>query len=155
MNSAMFTATQTYTATGAAILPPYRQPVSNTKPIVLLVEDDHYVSAYIWTLLNQCNFEVVSVTSGAEGLKLAQRLAPDVVVLDVDLPEMSGLEVCRRLKSDPKTSGIPVVFFSGYDEFAEAACDLGAEAFCVKPGDVCRLVDCLCEIISIQTHLRR
>ena len=120
----------------------------NAKPTVLLVEDDNYVSAAIWTLLKYSDYDVTIAESGAEGLKLAQSLSPDIVILDVNLPDLNGLEICRRLKADPGTAELPVVFFSGQSERAEEALKLGAEAFLVKPNDIIRLPDCLGQILA-------
>ncbi|HEX3626906.1 MAG TPA: response regulator [Verrucomicrobiae bacterium] len=118
------------------------------KATVLLVEDDNYVSASIWTLLKYSNFDVAVADSGADGFRLAQSLSPDIVLLDVNLPDMDGLEICRRLKADPATSDIPVVFFSGHGQFAHKALDLGAEAFLTKPNEIVRLADTLTQILT-------
>ena len=120
----------------------------NVKSTVLLVEDDNYVSAAIWTLLKYSNFEVTIAASGAEGLKQARSLAPDIVVLDVGLPDINGLEICRHLKADPGTAFLPIIFFSGQSQFAQQALDLGAEAFLHKPGDIGKIPDCLHEILA-------
>src|SRR5215469_17979726 len=89
---------------------------SNVKPTVLIVEDDNYVSAAMWALLTNSNFDVAVTANGAEGLKLAQALSPDIIVLDVNLPGMNGLEICRHLKADLNTSDVPVVFLSGQSQ---------------------------------------
>ena len=123
-------------------------PPLNVKSTVLLVEDDNYVSAAIWTLLKYANFEVTIAASGAEGLKLARSLTPDIVVLDVDLPEMNGLEICRHLKADPGTASLPVIFFSGQSHAAQQALDLGAEAFLFKPKDIGQIPDRLRKILD-------
>lgn len=120
----------------------------NAKPTVLVVEDNNYVSAAIWTILNDFNFDVAVTASGAQGLKLAQMLSPDIVVLDVNLPEMNGLEICRHLKADRGTSNLPVVFFSAESHHAKKAMNLGAEAFLVKPYDICQLPNCLSQILA-------
>lgn len=120
----------------------------NAKSTVLLVEDDNYVSAAIWTLLKYSNFEVTIAASGAEGLKLTRSLAPDIIVLDVGLPDINGLEICRHLKADPDTASLPVIFFSGQSQFAQQALDLGAEAFLFKPNDIGKISDCLRQILD-------
>lgn len=138
----------TTTPTPATILARSSGSAPNVRPIVLLVEDDNYVSAAIWTLLQDSNFDVIIAASAAEGLKLVKTLLPDIVVLDVGLPDMNGVEICRRLKTDPRTAGLPVVFFSAQSQFAEEALDLGAKAFLVKPNDIIRLADCLTQVLS-------
>jgi CheY-like chemotaxis protein len=120
----------------------------NFRPTVLLVEDDNYVRAAVWTLLKYSDFDVTVAGSGAEGFKLAGSLSPDIVVLDADLPEMTGLEICSRLKADRGTSNLPVVFLSAHNELAQQAFELGAEAFLVKRNDFGRLADCLVHILA-------
>lgn len=120
----------------------------DVKPTVLVVEDDNYVSATIWALLKESNFDVAVAASGADGFKLACTLVPDIIVLDVDLPGMNGLEICRRLKADSCTSGIPIVFLSGQSQLAGQGLALGAEAFLVKPLGICQLPDRLRQILA-------
>lgn len=120
----------------------------NVKHTVLVVEDDNYVSAAIWTLLKYSDFDVAVATCGVDGLKLAQTLTPDIVVLDVNLPDITGLEICRRLKADPSTSDIPIVFLSGRSEYAQTALNLGGEEFLVKPMGITQLPKCLGRILA-------
>lgn len=121
---------------------------ANVKSTVLLVEDDNYVSAAVWTLLKHSDFEVTVAASGGEGFKLARTLEPDIVVLDVDLPEMNGLEICRRLKADPDTAFLPVIFFSGQTHLVQKGLGLGAEAFLLKPTDIGKIPGCLRQILD-------
>jgi DNA-binding response OmpR family regulator len=142
------------TTTPATILAGSSGSTSNVKPIVLLVEDDNYVSAAIWTLLQDSNFDVIIAASAAEGFKMVKTILPDIVVLDVNLPDMSGVEIYRHLKTDPRTADLPVVFFSAHSQFAEEALDLGARAFLVKPNDIVRLADCLTQILAPRAAAR-
>lgn len=135
-------------ANPATILACSSPSAPNIKPTVLLVEDDNYVSATIWTLLKHSDFDVAVAECGVDGFKLARTLTPDIVVLDVNLPDMNGLEICRRLKADPGTSAIPIVFLSGRSEYAQTALDLGGEEFLVKPLGICQLPKCLSQILA-------
>src|SRR3954465_901391 len=76
-------------------------------------------------------FEVVSANSGAQALDIAQRGLCDIVLLDVLMPGMDGLEVCRRLKGDPRTAHVPVIMITALDEGADriAGLDAGADDF--------------------------
>ena len=125
-----------------------RELASNEKPRVLVVQDDPYVSAVIWTLLNQFNFDVISETSGLEGLELARTRRPDIVVLDVNLPGLNGLEVCHRLKADPETCALPVVFCSAQRYLADESLEVGAVAFFDKSNDVINLPQSLRRILA-------
>jgi CheY-like chemotaxis protein len=99
-------------------------------------------------LLNHFNFEVISETSGPVGRELARNLRLDAVVLDVDLPMMNGLEICRQLKADPETRALPVIFCSGQRYLADEAMEVGAAAFLAKPNEVFKLPGCLRQIIA-------
>ena len=126
-------------------------PAPRLKPAILLLNGNHYVSAVIWTLLNHFGFEIVSETSGPIGLELARSLFPDAVVLDVNLPGMNGLEICRRLKADPATDTLPVIFCTGQVYLADEAMELGAAAFLDEMSGVIQLPDCLRKILSART----
>jgi CheY-like chemotaxis protein len=129
-------------------LPGQPDPTSTRKPTVLLLEGDPYASAILWMLLDRFNFEVISETSGPAGRELARNLRLDAVVLDVDLPVMNGLEICRQLKADPETRALPVIFCSGQRYLADEAMEVGAAAFLSKPNDVLKLPGCLRQIIA-------
>jgi len=131
-----------------ATLPGQPDPASARKPTILVVEGDPYVSAILWTLLDRFNFEVISETSGLVGRELARNLRLDAVVLNVDLPVLNGLEICRQLKADPETRALPVVFCSGQDYLADEAMEVGATVFLAEPNEVFKLPGCLRQIIA-------
>ena len=124
------------------------QLIANRKPTVLLAEDDPNVSLMISLLLKAQDFDVKVADSGLQALHLAQRWKPDIVVLDINLPEMSGLDICRALKSNPRTCAISIVFCSGESHLAAEALSVGGAAFLEKPGGVLRLTACLHEILN-------
>src|SRR6201994_2919474 len=82
-------------------------------------------------------FEVVTAFNGLEALAKIAEHAPDIVLLDVMMPGMDGFEVCRRIKSDPKTAYIPVVMVTALDQPSDrvAGLDAGADDFLTKPVD--------------------
>jgi two-component system cell cycle response regulator len=87
-------------------------------------------------------FEVAAATSGPQALDIAQRGLCDIVLLDVLMPGMDGLEVCRRLKGDPRTAHIPVIMITALDQTADriAGLDAGADDFLTKPIDEIALI---------------
>ncbi|HEX6045478.1 MAG TPA: PAS domain S-box protein [Pyrinomonadaceae bacterium] len=87
---------------------------------VLIVDDDHRVLELLVDLLEIEGYEVASAVDGAEGASLAQTFSPDVVISDVVMPVVGGLELCRRLKQDPRTARIPVLLISGIRKADEA-----------------------------------
>jgi len=80
---------------------------------VLIVDDDRRILELLVELLELEGYEIASATDGAEALELAQGFDPDVVVSDVVMPVVGGLELCRRLKEDPRTAYVPVLLISG------------------------------------------
>src|SRR6185503_665755 len=80
---------------------------------VLMVDDDQKVRDLLVDLLEIEGYEVTTATDGAQAIELAQSFDPDVVVSDVVMPVMGGLELCRRFKEDPRTAYVPVLLISG------------------------------------------
>jgi two-component system, OmpR family, phosphate regulon response regulator PhoB len=119
-------------------------------PTVLVVQSDAYISAVLWTLLSQCGFRVVCENSGPVGVLLARSLFPDAMVLDVNLAEMNGLEICRQLKAEPETRSMPVIFCSAQKYLADEAMELGAAAFLSVPEEVLRLPECLRAVLALR-----
>ncbi|HET8782945.1 MAG TPA: response regulator, partial [Pyrinomonadaceae bacterium] len=87
---------------------------------VLIVDDDQMVLELLVDLLELEGYAVAGAADGAEGTTLAHSFAPDVVISDVVMPHVSGLELCRRLKNDPQTASIPVLLISGIRKADEA-----------------------------------
>ncbi len=83
---------------------------------ILVVEDSPTQAMHLRTLLEQEGVEVLLASDGRMGLRMAQEILPDLVILDLQMPEMSGLQVCRKLKSVRKTAGVPVILFTSHDE---------------------------------------
>ena len=106
---------------------------SPTRPAVLLVDDSTEQRDLYQLMLGQ-DFETLSASSGRQALMLAEDYQPSVVVLDICMPEMDGFEVCRRLKSDPLTEGIPVIILTGIEDHVRPKAFLaGAFAVLTKP----------------------
>jgi len=106
---------------------------------MILNVDDHEPGRYARTrLLQQAGYEVADAASGNEALELITALRPSLVLLDVNLPDMSGLEVCRRIKSDADLSSILVLQVSASAITSEdrvGALDNGADAYLIEPVD--------------------
>ena len=82
------------------------------KKKILVVEDEKAISDILVFNLQREGYDTLAAYDGAEGLRCALEEAPDLILLDVMLPEMDGFEVCQRLKADKETEGIPVIFLS-------------------------------------------
>ena len=105
------------------------------QPLVLVVEDYQDAREMYAAYLQFSGFEVAEATNGVEALEKAQRLLPDIVLMDLALPRMDGWEATRRLKSDERTKRIPVVALTGHAlaGHAEGARQAGCDAFVTKP----------------------
>ena len=105
------------------------------KKVVLVVDDTPANIDLIKGIL-QGSYKMKAATSGEKALKIAAKTpAPDLILLDVMMPEMDGYQVCERLKGDPATAVIPVLFVTGHADEAERAkgLALGALDFITKP----------------------
>lgn len=116
---------------------------TSRKPWVLLVDDNEIHRYAINKSLQNANFEVMVAHTGHQALLLANMHKPDVVLLDIHLPDVNGFEVCSRLQADPQTKPIPIVFHSattGTKAAQSYADSLGASAFLTYPVDTDHLV---------------
>ena len=110
---------------------------------ILVAEDERDIRELITFSLEMLGrHQVLPADDGEQALALAREEAPDLILLDMRMPGLSGLEVCRQLKADPQTHTIPVAFLSvkGLDKEIQAGMDAGATAFMVKPFDITNLV---------------
>jgi signal transduction histidine kinase len=111
---------------------------------LILSVDDNDASRYgVARTLRQVGFEVRDAATGYEGLRRAHTDAPDLILLDVKLPDIDGFEVCRQLKADPVTASIPVLQMTatyGSTENWAAALDAGADAYLTQPAEPIVLV---------------
>lgn len=112
-----------------------------SKQIVLIVDDSVDVHRLLKARLRQEDLEFVSAANGAEGLEIAQKRQPGVILLDLDMPVMDGFEVLRRLKADRLTLDIPVIVLSGSQGANDkvTAFDLGSIDYVTKPFDLSEL----------------
>ena len=117
---------------------------------ILVAEDEQDILELIDFSLGLADHETVLVTDGAEAVAEAKAEKPDLILLDVRMPRMSGYEACRRLKRDPSTEEIPVVFLSakGQEKEIEQGLDAGALDYIVKPFAPDQLVDQVKEILQ-------
>jgi two-component system cell cycle response regulator DivK len=109
------------------------------------VEDSDAIRAAFTILLEESGYAVAAAANGAEALRLAAERTPDLVLLDLGLPDLPGLDVARRLKAAPATARVPIVALTGRDEAADrdALLAAGCAAYLVKPIDTHRLIESL------------
>ena len=101
---------------------------------VLIVEDDEFLLQMYSTKLELEGFKVLEAINGLQGLKVAQKEKPDLILLDLNLPEMSGFEVLSQLKREEDTKGIRVLILTNYSqkEDIDRCLKLGADDYLIK-----------------------
>lgn len=99
---------------------------------VLLIDDDPHIRDIVRFALSREGFSVIEASDGAQGLAAAERQPPDLIVLDVMMPEMDGTEVCRRLR---RASDVPIIFLSSRDDEIDRVLglELGGDDYVAKP----------------------
>ena len=126
---------------------PVRQ---DSRPVVLVADDDRITTQIIEGALAQIGFRAHTAHDGQSALEAIQQSPPDLILLDVSLPDASGIEICRRLQTEPGLGQIPVIFISGHEELAikVAGFDAGAVDYITKPLAVREV------IARVRTHIR-
>ena len=120
-----------------------------TRATILIVEDNEMNMQLAEYLLEEAGFAVLKASSGEEALELTGRVVPDLILMDLHLPVLDGLSVVRRLKSEERTSRIPILALTAHamrgdrERFLEAGCD----GYISKPIDVKTFVD------AVRAHL--
>ena len=109
---------------------------------VLVVDDERNILDIIRFNLEVEGYEVITSRDGEEALRMVHELKPDIILCDIMMPEVDGLEVCRRLKADGRTNQIPVVMLSARTQAQDkvASIEAGADDFITKPFDFSDLV---------------
>ncbi|MGN0376203.1 MAG: response regulator [Suilimivivens sp.] len=117
------------------------------KSSVLLIEDEENIRSFIGTTLKNQNYKITTASSGTEGLHLCASLCPDIVLLDLGLPDIDGMEVIKRLR---EWSSIPIIVISArsHEQEKAKALDLGADDYITKPFGTVEL------LARIRTSLR-
>ena len=125
--------------------------MSPENPTVLLVEDEPAQREVLAYNLEADGFRVTRAENGEEALMLVEEVAPDIIVLDWMLPNVSGIEVCRQLKTRSETRGVPIIMLSARSEEVDRVRGLetGADDYVVKPYSVVEL------LARVRAQLRR
>ena len=125
--------------------------MADRHPTVLVVEDEPAQREVLAYNLEAEGFKVSKAANGEEALLMVEELPPDVIVLDWMLPNVSGIEVCRRLKTRPETRGLPIIMLSARSEEVDRVRGLetGADDYVVKPYSIVELM------ARVRAQLRR
>ena len=122
------------------LIPDDRDRLSGDRRVVLVVEDDEPFARILYDLAHEQGFQALIATTADEALVLARQFLPSAILLDISLPDTSGLSVLDRLKIDPPTRHIPVHIISVHD-YTQTALSLGAVGYILKPVKREQLVD--------------
>ncbi len=122
--------------------------LGSPRGLVLVVDDERDLRTLLEFNLRQAGFEVAQAASGAEALARARTAHPKLIVLDLNLPDVSGTDVCRLLKSDPQTRRIPILMLTARGSEADRihGLELGADDYLSKPFNVRELVLRACAV---------
>jgi len=104
---------------------------------ILVVDDDKNAAKLLKLNLEEYGFTIITAISGKDGLSKSFSELPHAIILDVRMPDLNGWQVCERLKKDPRTAAIPVIFLTAYSQTTdfEKSKKLGADLFLNKPLD--------------------
>ncbi|MBK6791349.1 MAG: response regulator [Anaerolineales bacterium] len=112
--------------------------MADAKPKILIVEDDPDVAEMLTAYFRTQDYDVFTVNWGEDGVRSALQVNPDLVILDIRLPDIDGYEVARRLRTDRRTATIPIIFLTEKRDRADRlqGLELGADDYITKPFDV-------------------
>jgi len=102
---------------------------------ILNVEDNEYNLKIVRQLLSRTSYRLIEAVDGEQGVTTAHNALPDLILMDIQLPKVSGLEATRQLRADPKTAHIPIIVITSFalSGDSEKAKDAGASAYLAKP----------------------
>ncbi|MFF9334298.1 response regulator [Streptomyces albogriseolus] len=121
----------------------------STSGRVLVVDDNKVIRQLIRVNLELDGIEVVTAADGAECLEVVHQVRPDLITLDVVMPRLDGLRTAGRLRSDPRTAGIPLVIVSACTQHeVDSGLDVGVDAFLAKPFEPQELVRIVQSLVS-------
>ena len=130
-------------------------------PSKILIADDNVPNVELLdAYLSGCDYEIDTAGDGAETLEKVQSFSPDLILLDIMMPKLSGFEVCEKLKSDPKTQGIMILMVTALSELGdiERAVHAGCDDYLSKPVnkfELLKRVDNMLRLRSVTNELER
>lgn len=137
-------------------LPPNERAIKEDMPIALIIEDNKDIREYLRTNLTP-EYKVFEAENGNDGLKLAVESIPDIIISDIMMPGMNGLELCHNLKTDERTSHIPIVLLTAREteEYKIEGYATGADEYIVKPFSTALLLARIRNLIESRERLRQ
>ncbi|NES88314.1 MULTISPECIES: response regulator [Okeania] len=132
------------------------QTVASESKQILMVDDELKNLALLTDLLEEEGYQVWQADSGSEALRIAEMVLPDLILLDINMPDINGYDVCQKLKADAKTKLIPVIFVSAVDEAWDKvkAFSVGGSDYVGKPIDIIELMARMRYQLQIWSHYK-
>jgi two-component system cell cycle response regulator DivK len=126
------------------------EPVSSAPRRILIVEDNELNMKLLNDVLEAHGYDIVKTGHGREAVELAQREQPHLILMDLQLPDFSGLDATRRIKGDPATRGIPIIAVTAFAMAGDErrALENGCDAYLAKPFTLRRLLDLVGDFIG-------
>ncbi len=120
------------------------------KKKILIIDDDPNITELTKVLLESHNYKVLTVCDGVSGLQEAKKHKPRLIILDIMMPNVDGISICKSLKSDKKTKNIPVIILTvkWLDEDQKRALNAGASCYITKPFETNELLKKIREILK-------
>jgi CheY-like chemotaxis protein len=117
---------------------------------ILIAEDERDIRELITFTLQIAGHQVVAASNGEEAWQAAGRENPDLILMDVRMPRMTGYEACRKIKADPQTVSIPVAFLSakGQDGEVQTGLEAGAAEYILKPFEPAQLLERVASLLA-------
>ena len=116
----------------------------------MAVDDELQMRDLLNLFLTRNGYEVILASNGEDAIELAEKENPQIILLDIKMPGIDGIEVCRRLRADRKTQSIPIIMISGLGDHKLEAIEAGADDFINKPIDMLELSTRIKSIIRIR-----
>lgn len=125
--------------------------MSDGRKKVLIIDDDELIREIVKLALSHSDFEAATLESPALALTVIKKSRPDLILMDIYMPELNGLELCRMLKADDQTRSIPIILFTGSGETVDVigGADAGAIDYITKPVAPQFLVDKIRKVLRI------
>jgi len=125
-----------------------------SKKTIMVVDDDPEIVTLVRVILEQKKFNVLCAYDGPQALADLEKQKPDLILLDIMMPEMDGFEVLRRLKGAPETSSIPVILLSALNQLKDISkgYEMGADHYITKPFTVAHLMAVIDHLLSGDRH---
>lgn len=127
------------------------EPANSPTEIILIVDDDPAIISVMTRILGRVGYQILSAPDGLKCIEITKEVKPDVILLDISMPHMNGIEVCTILKKDPATQDIPVIFVTGLanERTLRGAFNCGGTDYVSKPVN---RVELLARIKSVLSH---